>query len=110
RRALVIAIHFKAHCQPDKIDQATAAFAAVVEPSRNLDGVISFDIARDLIDPNTIIAIELFANDAARQRQEALPEVAHVMNTLPDLLAAPPQATIYEITSATDASAAPTSH
>jgi quinol monooxygenase YgiN len=102
----MIVIRFKVQCRPDKIDEALAAFAAVVPPSREVEGVISFDVARDLHDPNAVIAVEVFQDDAARERQESLPEVANVMGMFEEILAAPPEATIFEVTSATDAFAA----
>ena len=95
----MIVIRFKVQVKPERIDEALEAFSAVSPPSRQVDGVISFDIGRDLNDPNAIIATEVFEDDAARQRQEAQPEVARVMGLLPDVLAAPPEATIFEVAS-----------
>jgi quinol monooxygenase YgiN len=71
--------------------------------SRQVEGVISFDIAQDILDPNTIIATEVFEDAAARARQESLPEVAAVLGILPDCLAAPPEATVFEVSSTADA-------
>jgi quinol monooxygenase YgiN len=99
----MIVLRFKAKCSPEKIDEALAAFAAVIAPSRALEGVISFDIGRDLTDPNSIVAVEVFDDHAARERQESLAEVANVMGLLPDALAAPPEATVFEVSSSADA-------
>ena len=99
----MVVIRFKAKCQPDKVEQALQAFAAVVAPSRQLEGVISFDVCRDILDENAIIAIEVFEDDAARERQESLPEVAAVMGLLPGVLAAPPEATVFVVASSADA-------
>ena len=96
---MVIVIRFRVQCQPAKSEELAAAFAKVLEPSRSLDGVVSFDIARDLSDPNTFIATEVFENAAARGRQEALPEVANVMSLLAMALAAPPEATLFHVSS-----------
>jgi quinol monooxygenase YgiN len=101
--AAVLALRFKAQIQPERIEEALAAFAAVVEPSRQTAGVVSFDVARDALDPNTILAFEVFDDHDARARQEALPEVANVMTLLPTILAAPPEATVFEVASASDA-------
>jgi quinol monooxygenase YgiN len=102
----MIVIRFKVQVQPDKIDEAAATFAAVVAPSRAIEGVVSFDIARDLVDPNAIIAVEVFDDEAARERQESLPEVGTVMGLLPEILAAPPEATVFQVASSADAFAA----
>jgi quinol monooxygenase YgiN len=99
----MIVVRFKAPCLPDRIEEAVEAFAAVVGPSRELDGVISFDIARDLVDPDSIVAVEVFEDEGARERQESLPEVGRVMRLLPQLLAAAPEATVFEVAAATDA-------
>ena len=99
----MIVLRFKVQCQPDKTEQALAAFRAVTAPSRALEGVISFDIAQDLADPNSIIAVEVFADATARERQESLPEVATVMSLLPDAITAPPEATVFQISSSAPA-------
>jgi quinol monooxygenase YgiN len=91
--------------QPEKTEQVVAAMEAVLAPSRATDGVISFDLGRDLADPNVVIATEVFEDEAARDRQESLPEVLRVLDMLPDSLAGPPELTIYQVP-ATDAAAA----
>lgn len=96
----MLVLRFKVQCRPDKTEEALDAFRAVIAPSRAVDGVISFDVARDLANPDAIIATEVFEDAAARERQEALPEVATVMSLLPDALAGPPEATAYEVASA----------
>jgi quinol monooxygenase YgiN len=65
--------------------------------------VISFDIGRDLADPNSIVAVEVFQDAAARERQEALPEVGNVMSLLPEALSAPPEATVFQVSSSESA-------
>jgi quinol monooxygenase YgiN len=96
----MIVLRFRVQCQPDRTDELAAALEAVVEPSRHVDGVVSFDIGRDVSDPNVFIATEVFDDTAARERQEALPQVGTVMALLPDCLAAPPEATVFHVSSA----------
>ena len=95
----MIVIRFKVKCKADKAEELRAAFAAVVAPSRMVDGVLNFDIARDITDPNAFIATEVFTDRAALERQELLPEVQKVIAMLPDVLAAEPEATIYNVSS-----------
>jgi quinol monooxygenase YgiN len=95
----MLVLRFKVQCRPDKTEEALEAFKAVVAPSREVEGVISFDIARDLADPNSIIAIEVFEDEAARDRQESLPEVGNVMSLLPDAITGPPEATAFQVSS-----------
>jgi quinol monooxygenase YgiN len=92
----MIVVRFKVTCQPGRAEHALAVFEPVIGPSRALDGVVSFDIARDITDPDSIIAIEVFEDRAALERQQALPEVATVMSVLPQILAGPPQTAIYQ--------------
>ena len=95
----MLVIRFKVRCQPEKTDRVKAAFRDAIAPSRAVAGVVSFDIARDLADPNSFIATEVFEDQAARDRQESLPEVAKVMAILPESLAAPPEATMFHVSS-----------
>ena len=95
----MIVVRFKVQCQPGKTEHALAVFQDVIGPSRALDGVISFDIGRDIANPDSIIAIEVFEDRAALDRQESLPEVAQVMSVLPQIVAGPPEATIFHISS-----------
>jgi len=95
----MIVLRFKVQCKPEKAEEALAAFTAVIAPSRDVEGVISFDIARDLGDPDSIVAVEVFEDEAARERQEALPEVATVMGLLPEAISGPPEATVFQVSS-----------
>ena len=95
----MIVVRFKVQCRPEKTEQLMAAFEAVIAPSRTVEGVISFDIARDLADPNAFVATEVFEDRAALERQEAQPEVANVLALLEESLAAEPEATIFEVSS-----------
>ncbi|WP_137820438.1 putative quinol monooxygenase [Pseudomonas sp. 2FG] len=90
---------FKMQCRPEKVDQAIAALAEVARASRRLDGVVHFDIGRDILDPNTFIATEVFLDRTALDRQESLPEVHKIMGLFPDLLAGEPEATIFHVSS-----------
>jgi quinol monooxygenase YgiN len=96
----MIVVRFKVKCQPGKTEHALAVFEPVIEPSRALAGVVSFDIARDIADPDAIVAVEVFEDRDALGRQEALPEVAKVMSLLPQILAGPPEATLFHVSSA----------
>jgi quinol monooxygenase YgiN len=95
----VVVVRFKVRCQPEKVDEVRAAFEAVIGPSRDVDGVISFDIAQDLADPDSFIATEVFEDRATLDRQESLPEVARTLGVLEQSLAAEPEATIFNVSS-----------
>jgi quinol monooxygenase YgiN len=95
----VIVVRFKVQCQPEKTESVMAALKDVIAPSRALGGVISFDIARDLEDPNSFIATEVFEDRAALDRQESQPEVARALAVFEESLAAEPEATIFHVSS-----------
>lgn len=95
----MIVVRFKVQCQPEKTERALAAFEEVIAPSRAVDGVVSFDIARDLVNPNAIVAVEVFEDRAALERQESLPAVQRIIGLLGEWVAAPPEATIFHVSS-----------
>ena len=76
-----------------------AAFKEVVVATRGLDGVVSFDIGRDVTDSDSFIATEVFTDRAALDRQEALPAVQKTLALLEESLAAVPEATIFYVSS-----------
>jgi quinol monooxygenase YgiN len=97
----MIVVRFRVQCQPERSDEVLEAMKDVVAPSRALPGVVHFDIARDLIDPDTLIATEVFEDGAAMDRQEAQPEVAKVIALIEGgALRAPPEWTVFQVTSA----------
>ena len=69
----MLVVRFKVQCKPERTDQALAWFQEVVATSRHLDGTIHFDIGRDLTDPDSFLALEVFADRAPLDRQESLP-------------------------------------
>jgi quinol monooxygenase YgiN len=73
-----------------------AALAEIITPARATQGVIEFDIARVLRDPDFFIATAVYEDGAALERQESLPEVHRAMAMLPEALAAPPERTIFD--------------
>ena len=95
----MIVVRFKVKCLPEKTDQALAAFREIVATSRPLAGVINFDMGRDITDPDSFIALEVFADRAALDRQESLPVVQKTMGLFQELLVGEPEATIFHVSS-----------
>jgi quinol monooxygenase YgiN len=95
----MLIVRFKIDCQPGKTEHALALLHDVVAPSRALPGVVSFDVGRDIVEPNSIIATDVFADRGALERQESLPEVSAALTVLPQLIAAPPEATVFHVSS-----------
>lgn len=96
----MIVVRFKVRCQTGKAEQALALFSDVVGPSREVEGAIHFDIGRDVTDPNAFVAVEVFEDREALDRQEALPATQRAIGMLGDLVAAEPEATVYHVSSA----------
>jgi quinol monooxygenase YgiN len=92
----MVILRFKIRSKPDKSDELMAALAEIISPARATEGVMSFDIARTLLDPDSFIATAIYENGAALERQESLPQVARVMKMLPESLVAPPERTIFD--------------
>src|SRR5467141_104074 len=86
----------KMRAKPDKSDALMSALAEIITPARATQGVVDFDIARVLRDPDSFIATAIYEDGAALERQESLPEVHRVMAMLPDSLVAPPERTIFD--------------
>jgi quinol monooxygenase YgiN len=92
----VVILRFKIRSKPNKSDELMAALAEIITPARATEGVISFDIASTLLDPDAFIATAIYENGAALERQESLPQVHSVMAMLPESLVAPPERTIFD--------------
>jgi quinol monooxygenase YgiN len=75
---------FKVQARPERSDELAAAIAAVEGPSRELPGVIQFDVARSLTDPNTFIAVEVFEDRRALDLQNAQHEVDAMLDIIRD--------------------------
>ena len=86
----------KMRAKPDKSDELMAALAEIIAPARATQGVISLDIARVLVEPDSFIATVVYQDAAALERQESRPEVHKVMAILPESLAAPLERTIFD--------------
>jgi len=95
----MIVVRFKVRARREKAEELRAAFQSLVAPSRKVQGALHFDIGRDVTDPNSFIATEVFEDRAALERQEALAEVQKVIALLPNVLAGDPEATIYNVSS-----------
>jgi quinol monooxygenase YgiN len=92
----MVILRFKVHSKPEKSDELLAVLAEIIPAARATDGVINFDIARTLDDPDSFIATVVYADGAALERQESAPEVHKAMAIFPDSLMVPPERTIFD--------------
>jgi quinol monooxygenase YgiN len=93
----MVIMRFKVKVEPEKAEEVRAALEAVIEPSRALEGVVRLDIARDLADPDAFIATEVYEDEAALERQEALPEVEAALALIRECTVER-EATLYHVT------------
>ena len=70
---------FRVQARPERSAEVAAAMAAVEPPSRQLPGVVRFDVSRSLTDPHVYLATEVFTDRDALDRQNAQPEVAALL-------------------------------
>jgi quinol monooxygenase YgiN len=92
----MVILRFKIRSKPDKRDDVMAALTAIIAPARATEGVIHFDIARALLEPDAFIATAVYEDGAALERQESAPEVHRAMALFADALMAPPDRTIFD--------------
>jgi quinol monooxygenase YgiN len=78
----MILARFKVQCRPERTEEMGAAIAAVEIPSREIPGVVHFDAARSLTDPDTFVVIEVFEDRHALERQNAQGEVAKMLTLI----------------------------
>lgn len=95
----MIVVRFKVTCKPEKTEEALAAFQEIVAASRQVDGVIHFDMGRDIANPDSFIAMEVFEDRPALERQESLAEVQKIIGLFEEMVAAEPEATIFHVSS-----------
>jgi quinol monooxygenase YgiN len=82
--------------KPERTDDVLAALAAIIPDERATQGVISLDIARDLLDPDSFVATGIYEDGAALERQESAPAVHGSMAMFSEALAAPPDRMVYD--------------
>jgi quinol monooxygenase YgiN len=95
----MVIMRFKVRVRPERAEDVRAALEAVIAPSRALEGVLQLDIARDLSDPSSFIATEVYEDEAALERQEALPEVEAALALIRECTVER-EATLYQVTAA----------
>ena len=98
----MIVARFVVHARAERSAEVAAALAAVEAPSRTLPGVLHFDVARSLTDPDVFVAVEVFEDREALERQEAQDQVAAVLALVEDgALSDDPEWTVWEASTPT---------
>jgi quinol monooxygenase YgiN len=92
----MVILRFKVRSKPEKSDELLAVLAEIIPAARATEGVVNFDIARTLDDPDSFNATAVYDDGAALERQESAPEVHSAMAIFPESLVAPPERTIFD--------------
>jgi quinol monooxygenase YgiN len=92
----MVILRFKVHSKPEKSDKMIAVLAKIIPAARATEGVINFDIARTLDDPDSFIATAVYDDGAALERQESALEVHRAVAIFSDSLVGPPERTIFD--------------
>jgi quinol monooxygenase YgiN len=92
----MVILRFKVQSKPEKSDEVLAVLAEIIPAARATEGVVNFDIARTLDDPDSFIATAVYDDGAALERQESVAEVHRAMAVFPESLVALPERTIFD--------------
>ena len=92
----MVILRFKVPSKPEKSHELMAVLAEIIPAARATEGVINFDIARTLDDPDSFIATAVYDDGAALERQESALEVHRAMAIFSDSLVGPPERTIFD--------------
>ncbi|MGM0718276.1 MAG: putative quinol monooxygenase [Halobacteriota archaeon] len=98
----MIVIHAEFPIDPDRHDEAVDLMREVAEQSRAEDGVIEYDIATDIDDPNLFRFTEQYDDTAAFTAHTGTDHVGELEAALPDLLAGEPNVTRFDVDGASD--------
>lgn len=85
--------------RPSMLARASSMFDRLTEFSREVPGVLHFDILQDPADATRFVSIEVYEDQAAVDRQSALPEVDQVMAAFDTLLSDGPHGTVFHVSS-----------
>jgi quinol monooxygenase YgiN len=92
----MVILRFKVRSKSEKSDELLAVLAGIIPAARATEGVVNFDIARTLDDPDSFIATAVYDDGAALARQESAAEVHRAMTIFPESLVAQPERTIFD--------------
>ncbi|RAW47022.1 antibiotic biosynthesis monooxygenase [Halorubrum sp. 48-1-W] len=98
----MIVIHAEFPIDPDRHDEAVDLMREVAEQSRAEDGVIEYDIATDIDDPNLFRFTEQYDDTATFTAHTETDHVGELEAALPDLLAGEPNVTRFDVDGASD--------
>ena len=85
----------RAHCRPEKTQEARALLLSVAEQSRREAGCLSYEVLYGEEDPNEVITVERWKDAPAIDAHFATPYVKDLFARVPGLVAQPPEVKKY---------------
>jgi quinol monooxygenase YgiN len=62
----MVILRFRIHSKPDKSDELMVALAEIISPARATEGVVEFDIARVLREPDFWVSRHRYGDGSSR--------------------------------------------
>lgn len=96
----MVLVRWMVRARPGTAGDVAAVLGTLLAASRQVAGVVHFDITQSLDDPDVFVATEVFDDRRALDAQEALPEVEEALRYLERDAEAKMEATLYPVTNA----------
>lgn len=98
----MIVLHATFPLDPASRDDALDLIENLVEQSQEEDGIIEYEAATDVSNPNMARFFEQYEDDAAFEAHSQTDHFQEFEEALPDLLAGEPEVLRFEVESATE--------
>ena len=93
--AQLLTVVAEMQAQPGKEEALRRAVLALIEPTRQEDGCVQYDLHVHSSDPTRFVFYENWTSQAHLDRHAASPHVQEFRTVITDLLAAPPSIETY---------------
>ena len=98
----LLIVHVDIAVVPDELEAFLAATADNAAASRDEPGVVRFDVLSDRADPNHVVLVEIYRDEAAAAAHKETAHYARWRDTVAPMMARPRQAARYVNTSPGD--------
>ena len=98
----LLIVHVDIGVVPEELEAFLAATADNAAASRNEPGVVRFDALSDRADPNHVVLVEIYRDEAAAAAHKETEHYARWRDTVAPMMARPRQAARYVNTSPDD--------
>ncbi len=85
----MLVVHVQVHVHPDRIDDFVAATLANARASLGEEGVLRFDVIRDLADPAHLVLVEVYTGEDAAAAHKTTEHYATWRDAVAGMMARP---------------------